>query len=67
MAHNTVKRAQRIGKPPPDRSLQYRCNARGDQRLVDTPWPLTLAQVAFLVLFGMVLGVYFFFVKGWLR
>jgi Mg2+ and Co2+ transporter CorA len=35
--------------------------------LIDTPWPLTLAQVAFLVLFGMVLGVYFFFVKGWLR
>jgi Mg2+ and Co2+ transporter CorA len=35
--------------------------------LVDNPWPLTLPQVAFGVGLSMVLGLYFFFVKGWLR
>ena len=35
--------------------------------LADNPWPFTLPQVAFSVCLGMVLGVYFFFVKGWLR
>lgn len=35
--------------------------------LVDNPWPFTLPQVAFAVGFGMVLCLYFFFVKGWLR
>jgi Mg2+ and Co2+ transporter CorA len=35
--------------------------------LVDNPWPFTLPQVAFAVVFGMVLCLYFFFVKGWLR
>ncbi len=31
------------------------------------PWPLTLPQVAFAVGFGMLVTLYFFFVKGWLR
>lgn len=35
--------------------------------LIDNPWPFTLPQVAFGVTFGMVLCLYFFFVKGWLR
>lgn len=35
--------------------------------LIDNPWPITLLQVAFAVLFAMVLGLYFFLVKGWLR
>lgn len=35
--------------------------------LIDNPWPFTLPQVAFAVCFGMVLCIYFFFVKGWLR
>ncbi len=35
--------------------------------LVDNPWPFTLPQVAFAIAFGMVLCLYFFFVKGWLR
>lgn len=35
--------------------------------LADNPWPLTLPQVAFGVCFGMVVGLYLFFVKGWLR
>jgi len=35
--------------------------------LIGNPWPLTLPQVAFCVFFGMVLCLYFFFVKGWLR
>lgn len=35
--------------------------------LVDNPWPFTLPQVAFVVCLGMVLGLYLFFVKGWLR
>ena len=35
--------------------------------LVDNPWPFTLKQVSFCVVFGMVLCLYFFFVKGWLR
>jgi Mg2+ and Co2+ transporter CorA len=35
--------------------------------LADNPWPFTLPQVAFAVSFGMVLCLYFFFVKGWLR
>jgi Mg2+ and Co2+ transporter CorA len=35
--------------------------------LADNPWPFTLPQVTFVVAFGMVLCLYFFFVKGWLR
>ncbi|HZF31304.1 MAG TPA: CorA family divalent cation transporter, partial [Gammaproteobacteria bacterium] len=35
--------------------------------LIDNPWPVTLPQIAFAVLFAMVLGLYFFIVKGWLR
>jgi Mg2+ and Co2+ transporter CorA len=35
--------------------------------LIDNPWPVTLPQIAFAVLFAMVLGLYFFAVKGWLR
>jgi hypothetical protein len=35
--------------------------------LMDNPWPFTLPQVSFGVAFGMVLCLYFFFVKGWLR
>lgn len=35
--------------------------------LIDNPWPVTLPQIAFAVLFAMVLGLYFFVVKGWLR
>jgi Mg2+ and Co2+ transporter CorA len=35
--------------------------------LIDNPWAVTLPQVSFVVLFGMVLGLYFFVVKGWLR
>ena len=35
--------------------------------LVDNPWPFTLKQVSFCVVFGMTLCLYFFFVKGWLR
>jgi len=35
--------------------------------LIDNPWPFTLPQVAFAICFGMVLCLYFFFVKGWLR
>ena len=35
--------------------------------LIDNPWPFTLPQVAFGVTLGMVLCLYFFFVKGWLR
>ena len=35
--------------------------------LIDTPWMLTLPQVAFGVFFGMVIGLYFFVIKGWLR
>ena len=35
--------------------------------LIDNPWPLTLPQVAFGVLFGMVIGLYIFVIKGWLR
>ena len=35
--------------------------------LADNPWPFTLPQVAFAITFGMVLCLYFFFVKGWLR
>lgn len=35
--------------------------------LIDNPWPFTLPQVAFGVCLGMVLCLYFFFVKGWLR
>ena len=31
------------------------------------PWSVTLPQVAFGVCLGMVLGLYLFFVKGWLR
>jgi Mg2+ and Co2+ transporter CorA len=35
--------------------------------LVDNPWPFTLPQVAFVICFGMLIGLYLFFVKGWLR
>src|SRR5213075_3172864 len=35
--------------------------------LIDNPWPFTLPQVAFAVCLAMVLGLYFFVVKGWLR
>ena len=35
--------------------------------LIDNPWPFTLKQVSFCVVFAMVLCLYFFFVKGWLR
>lgn len=35
--------------------------------LADNPWPFTLPQVAFGVSLGMVVCLYFFFVKGWLR
>lgn len=31
------------------------------------PWPFTLPQVTFAVCLSMVLGLYLFFVKGWLR
>ena len=35
--------------------------------LADNPWPFTLPQVAFAIGTAMVLALYFFFVKGWLR
>jgi Mg2+ and Co2+ transporter CorA len=35
--------------------------------LADNPWPFTLPQVSFCVGFGMLVTLYFFFVKGWLR
>ncbi len=35
--------------------------------LIDNPWLLTLPQVAFGVFFGMVIGLYLFLIKGWLR
>lgn len=35
--------------------------------LTDTPWPATLAQVAFGVAAGMGLSLYVFAIKGWLR
>jgi Mg2+ and Co2+ transporter CorA len=35
--------------------------------LADSPWMVTLPQVAFAVFFGMVIGLYFFVIKGWLR
>lgn len=35
--------------------------------LVDNPWSFTLPQVAFSVCLGMIVALYFFFVKGWLR
>ncbi len=35
--------------------------------LIDNPWPFTLPQVAFAICFAMLLGLYLFFVKGWLR
>ncbi len=35
--------------------------------LADNPWPFTLPQVSFGVCLGMVLSLYFFLVKGWLR
>lgn len=35
--------------------------------VVGSPWAITLAQVAFCVFFGMVIGLYFFLIKGWLR
>jgi len=35
--------------------------------LADNPWPFTLPQVAFAIGFGMLVGLYLFFVKGWLR
>jgi Mg2+ and Co2+ transporter CorA len=35
--------------------------------LADNPWPFTLPQVAFGVCLGMVLCLYLFLIKGWLR
>lgn len=35
--------------------------------LADNPWPFTLPQVAFSVVLGMIVTLYLFFVKGWLR
>ncbi len=35
--------------------------------LIDNPWHFTLPQVSFVVVFGMLSGLYFFLVKGWLR
>lgn len=35
--------------------------------LADNPWPLTLDQVAFGVLFAMVTVLYIFLAKGWLK
>jgi Mg2+ and Co2+ transporter CorA len=35
--------------------------------VADNPWSFTLAQVAFGICFGMVICLYLFFVKGWLR
>jgi Mg2+ and Co2+ transporter CorA len=35
--------------------------------LIDNPWPFTLPQVAFFVVLGMVLCLYLFFIKGWLK
>lgn len=35
--------------------------------LADNPWPFTLPQVAFGVCLGMILCLYLFLVKGWLR
>ncbi len=35
--------------------------------LAGNPWPATLPQVAFGVLWGMALAVYLFFIKGWIR
>ena len=34
--------------------------------LIDNPWPFTLRQVAFFVVYGTVLCLYVFLVKGWL-
>ena len=35
--------------------------------LTDTPWPATLAQVAFGIAAGMAMSLYVFAIKGWLR
>lgn len=35
--------------------------------LIDNPWHFTLPQVAFSVCLGMIVALYFFFIKGWLR
>jgi len=35
--------------------------------LAGNPWPMTLPQVASAVGFSMIVCLYFFFVKGWLR
>ncbi len=35
--------------------------------LIGNPWPFTLPQVAFAIGFGMLVGLYLFFIKGWLR
>lgn len=35
--------------------------------VIGSPWAITLPQVAFCVFFGMVIGLYFFLIKGWLR
>ena len=35
--------------------------------LIDNPWAVTLPQVAFGVGLGLVLALYFFLIKGWLR
>jgi hypothetical protein len=35
--------------------------------VIGSPWAITLPQVAFCVFFGMVVGLYWFLIKGWLR
>jgi hypothetical protein len=35
--------------------------------LIDNPWPVTLPQVAFGVGLGLVVALYLFLIKGWLR
>jgi Mg2+ and Co2+ transporter CorA len=35
--------------------------------VIGSPWAITLPQVAFCVFFGMVVGLYLFLIKGWLR
>ena len=35
--------------------------------LLDNPWPFKLTQVTFIIFYGMILCLYIFFVKGWIR
>ena len=53
--------------PPADRLTFSVIGGLFGMNLIDNPWPFTLPQVAFAILLGMVLCLYFFFVKGWLR